>query len=264
MINAGDRFTHHDLRQSINELCHSDMHKYLQNGAYGVAVGDTLMVPAQISPHEYAAACIREYQDISSSAINLDTQLRDLGFKTTRRFAHKYKNLGLSSQQIIHDAYCLDWFHQIYQTATPRKKYQTEYIQLLDDAFRTSYYYAQYLWALNWRVCNGIAGQLKTPSIEQWKQIIGAILGVGFQFHPDDVYEYSIKHVAPNISKSQFNARYAEQLEFKNQMKTNYGIDTGCLVLSPASREKLQKIVTHTDTPYWLQIIKNLIPGHNR
>ena len=40
------------------------------------------------------------------------------------------------------------------------------------------------------------------------------------------------------------------------EMMNQYGLDTGCLVLSPQSREKLTKIVTHTDTPYKRQLLE--------
>lgn len=266
MIKQGDLFTSKDLQQSMQELCRHDVRKYLDKDKSnaGVFIGDYGIIPSQCTPDEYAALCLRAYESVPSSAINLDKQLRDTGFKTTYRFSYKYKMGGLKPQQIVHDAYCLDWFNQIYNTAIPRTKYTKEYFNIIDDAFHLSYYYAQYLWAGNPQVCRGIAQQMCMPSPEQWAQIISAILGVGFQFHPSDVYEYSIEHANPSLSKEQFNKRYAEQLKFKNQMKNNYGIDTGCLVLSPQNREKLNKIVTRTDLPYCLQVIKNFIVGHNR
>ncbi len=264
MIQTGDRFTHKDLTQSINELCGGGMQNYLGKSDCGVVIGESCIIPGESSPEKYASVCIREYQDIPSSAIYLDNQLRDKGFKTARRFAYKYNLGGLSAKQVIHDVYCLDWFLQICDTTPPHKKFKAEYQNLLDDAFRTSYFYAQYLWACNPSACRNIAQKLQMPNARQWKQIIGSILGVGFQFHPDDVYEYSIEHMNPTLDIAQFNARYAEQLEFKNKMERDYGIDTGCLVLSPNSREKLQKIVTRTDMPYWMQVIANLIPGYNR
>lgn len=266
MIKQGDRFTSKDLQQSMRELCGYDVRKYLDKSKSNasVLICDYGITPIKCTPDEYAAFCIRAYEDIPSSAINLDAQLRDKGFKTTYRFSYKYKAGGLSPQQIIHDAYCLDWFNQIYNTAIPRTKYTKEYLDIIDDAFRLSYYYAQYLWAGNPQVCRKIARQMSMPSPEQWSQIIGAILGIAFQFHPSDVYEYAIEHTNPALSKKQFNARYADQLAFKNQMQNNYGIDTGCLVLSPQNREKLNKIVSHTDLPYYLQVIRNLVSWHNR
>ncbi len=268
MIKQGDKFTSKDLQQSMQELCGHDIRKYLNNSKTNVSVlicmCDYGITPLACTPDEYADLCIRAYKDTPSSAIKLDTQLHDKGFKTTYKFSYNYRTGGLAPQQIIHDAYCLDWFHQIYNTTTPRTKYTKEYFDLINDAFRLSYYYAQYLWAGNPHACREIAQQMCMPGPEQWPQIIGAILGIGFQFHPADVYEYSIEHANPALSKKQFNARYSEQLKFKNHMMENYGIDTGCLVLSPQNREKLNKIVSRTDLPYYLQVIKNLISWHNR
>lgn len=49
---------------------------------------------------------------------------------------------------------------------------------------------------------------------------------------------------------------YDEQLEFQKWCKNNYGIDTGCLVLSNDNMEKLRKILTKTDTPYPIQVLR--------
>lgn len=266
MIQQGDRFTFLDLQQSMREVCDYDMRKYInkkQSGAI-IVIGDCGINIRNCTPDEYADICIRAYADIPSSAKYLDQQLQDNGLKTTHRFAYKYNNGGLTSEQIVHDAYCLDCFLQLYQIATPHTKYEDKYINALDSAFRLSYYYAQYLWAHNYRVTGNIATALRQPHVSQWPQIISALLGIGFQFHPNDVYEYAIKHTAPSNTKEQFNAQYAEQLAFKNEIRSKYGIDTGCLVLSPQSRKKLHKIVTHTDTPYYIQVIKNLIMGRHR
>ncbi|MDE6571487.1 MAG: hypothetical protein K2L95_04725 [Alphaproteobacteria bacterium] len=266
MIKQGDRFTSLDLQQSMREICSYDMHKYINQKQSDtiVAIGNCAIAPSKCTPDEYAKTCIRGYADIPSSAKHLDQQLIDKGFKTTRKFSYRYRNGGLGSEQIVYDAYRLDWFFQIYQTAMPREQYQDEYIKALDDAFHISCYYAQYLWAQNYRITRDIAKALNRPDASQWAQIISVLLGIGFQFHPHDVYEYAIKHTSPDITQKQFNARHAEQLAFKNEMRNNYGINTGCLVLSPQSREKLRKIVTRTDTPYCIQVIKNVVLGHNR
>lgn len=266
MIKTGDKFTYIDLQQSLGELCGNDVRKYIdkKKSATGVVIGDAFIMINKTTPDEYATTAAQQYSDTPSSAISLDNQLRNRGFKTTYRFSYKYNYAGLTPQQIIHDAYYLDWFHQICETAVPQVKYYEKYFDLMYNAFRLSYYYAQYLIANNRRVLSGIGQKIYSPDISRWNQIINIILGVGFQFHPYDVQEYAIEHISPDLSKKQFNARYAQQLEFKTDMMNNYGIDTGCLVLSPQNREKLRKIVTNTDLPYWLQIIKNMIPHHNR
>lgn len=266
MINVGDKFTVQDLRQSVQEVCRYNIRDYINNSckSMGVIVGSCALYPAKITSDEYAAICIRQYSAVPSSAINLDQQLQRMGFKTMHRFSYNYNIGALTSHQIIYDAYCLDRFLQIYNTVTPRSKYESKYYAVLDDAFRISYYYAQYLWAYNPWACANIANCLQMPNVSQWAQIISSILGIGFQFHPDDIYEYSIKHISPDLTNDQRMARYSDQLKFKKDMRANYGIDTGCLVLSPQSRDKLNKIVTNTDTPYYWQVIKHFILGHNR
>lgn len=266
MIHQGDRFTYLDLQQSMREICSYDIHRYVdaKRSKVGVCVGSYFCFPYKCNPAEYAARCIGAYGDVRSSAANLDKQLRKHGFKTTYRFSYKYNNGGLTPEQIIHDAYCLDWFQSLHRTAMPHAKYKDQYFAALQDAFCLSYYYAQYLWAQNSGVCGDIATKLNCPNRSQWSQIIGALLGVGFRFHPADVYEYAIEYSAPDISKQNFDARYARQLAFKNEMQDKFGVDTGCLVLSPQNQEKLRKIVTRTDTPYYIQVLRNLIPGHNR
>ena len=258
MIQAGDKFFADDLRQSVREVCGYNKTKYIDTARShtGLLCGDRIIYPMEYTPHKFANLCIQVYSDTPSSAIALDRQIRERGIKTTRKFSYKY-NLGeLNARQVIYDAYRLDWFNQIAQTARPRSKYTYEFYREIDDAFRVSYYYAQYLWAHNPRVCADIADALRRPSANQWNQIIGAILGIGFNFSPDDVYEYSVNHISPDLTTSQRKERYDIQDAFKTEMANKYNIDTGCLVLAPQSRDKLHKIVTGTDTPYWVQVLQ--------
>ena len=266
MINTGDKFTAKDLRTSVQEVCDYNIQKYVNIGrsSDGVVIGGSMLIPCKINADNYADICIKEYSDIPSSALYLDKQLREKGFKTAYRFAHKYNTGELSVQEIVRDAYRLDWFYQLACTAEPFDKYKDKYWTELEDAFRISYYYAQYLWAMNPRVSRDIARALRMPYVENWPQITSAILGMGFQFHPYDVYEHAIEHISPDITKKQYKSRYAEQEAFKNTMKDNYDIDTGCLVLSPKNRDKLHKIVTRTDTPYWIQVIKSVLVERRR
>lgn len=194
MIKTGDKFTYIDLQQSLSELNGNSVLKYLdkRKSATGVVIGDTFIMPSDVSPDEYAAACMAEHGCTPSSAISLDNQLRDKGFKTTYRFSHNYNLAGLTSQQVIHDAYYLDWFHQICNTAVPQVKFYEKYFDSMDDAFRLSYYYAQYLMANNRRTMSNVAQKIYAPDISQWNQIISIILGIGFQFHPYEIHEYAI------------------------------------------------------------------------
>ena len=90
---------------------------------------------------------------------------------------------------------------------------------MLFDAFNLSYYYAQYLWAQNPNICDNIANALRNPSVDNWDQITSAILGIGFQFHPDDVFEHAVNHLNPKLKNQEYKARHQQQLEFKNNMQ---------------------------------------------
>lgn len=249
----------------MREVCDYNIHKYVNphKSITNVIIGRCPLKLHKCTPDKYADIAVQAY-DQQSSARSLDQQLADQGFKTTYRFSHKYHNGGMTSQQIIHDAYCLDWFYQMYSYCRPYTNHEDEYINALDDAFRLSYYYMQYLSANNRYALANIAKALNAPDVTQWGQIISVLQGVGFQFHPTDIYQHAVNLIAPEITKQQFDAQYAAQLAFKKDMQENHGIDTGCLVLSSQNREKLRKIVTRTDTPYFLQIIKQFISIQHR
>lgn len=73
------------------------------------------------------------------------------------------------------------------------------------------------------------------------------------------------QHIA-NIKKTpaEYDKMYTEQLVFKNWYANKYNIDTGCLVLCLEHRTKLSKILTRTDTPYVIQLLRRLIPTRLR
>lgn len=260
MISAGDKFSARDLRQSVDEVCASDVLSHVKPEKLGAltVVGDLMLDMLSVKPEIYAQYRIQQFDDIKSSAVNLDKQLRKAGFKTTYSFSHQYFTPGLKSEQIIKDAYCLEYFQNLFMIVSPMPGHKKQLNQIFEDAFRISYYYAQYLWVCNREACGPIAQGLVYPGFENWGQIIGAILGVGFHFHPNDVYEFSINHIHPDITKDAYDARYAAQLNFKDLLMTKYGIDTGCLVLSAQSQEKLSRILTKSDTPYWVQVLQKL------
>ncbi len=261
MIQTGDRFSARDLRQSVDEVVGAGLGAHIAHDKKGAlfALADIVFDMLECTPDGYATKMIECYDDIKSSAVNLDKQLRDNGYRTTHKFSYDYFVPGFTSEQIVRDAYRLEYFKNLSSMVRARAGHKKEFEQIFQDAFRVSYYYAQYLWACNSRVCAKIAQELTCPGYENWGQIIGAILGVGFKFHPNDVYEFAIKHTNPNLSPDAFNARYIEQLNFKDLLMTDYGIDTGCLVLSPESRDKLTRIVTHTDSPYLIQVLRRAL-----
>lgn len=260
MIQQGDKFSVRDLRQSVDEILGAwrDVKVLAGTPPLYVLVGDTMIDLMHTSPQMYAKYSIECYDDIKSSALNLDKQLRKNGFYTTQKFSYKYFTPGLTAEQIVKDAYCLEYFQRLILAPGGRRKHQQQMNKIIYDAFRVSYYYAQYLWACNSGVCNKVSEKLSCPGIENWGQITGAVLGIGFKFHPDDVYEFAVNHINPDITKQAYNARYADQKKFKDMVMEKYGIDTGCLVLSPESQEKLTKILTGVDAPRWVQILQKL------
>ena len=260
MIEQGDKFTVRDLRQSVEEVLEkrNGIKVFAGTPPLYVLVGDTMVDLMHSLPQMYVKYSIECYDDIKSSALSLDKQLRKKGFYTTQKFSYNYVTPGLTSEQIVKDAYCLEYFQRLMQAPGVRRKHSQQMNQMIYDAFRVSYYYAQYIWACNPQVCGKIAKALSCPGVENWSQIIGAILGAGFGFHPDDVYEFSINHINPDTTKQAYDARYAAQKKFKDDIMAKYGIDTGCLVLSPESQKKLIKILSGAELSYFMQIVRRV------
>lgn len=236
----------------------------------GVIIGNKALFPTDVSMQQYAITCFYEWKKNHSSAQDLDNQISKKGIKTTRKFSYQY-NIGvLTTEQIIKDSYCLQWFYLIYEACvglnSAKYRHLDKFNDIIYDAFRLSYYYAQYLWAMNPRAYRDISNALRMPGVKNWKQINAAILGIGYQFHPDDVYEYVVNYINPHIVDSKkFHIAHKEQQVFKDKMKELYNIDTGCLVLSPKSRDKLTKILTNTDISYRKQLIEQfwgILVGH--
>lgn len=260
MIQTGESISAHKLRQSFQEVCDSyDIQKYINPKRVKIEIDANARFPFELTPTSYAEICTKEYGNPLSSAIELDWQLKKRKYRTTYSFSYKYNTGELAPDAIVFDAYCLDWFYQVYLTAVPREKYKDTYINAINDAWHLSYYYAQYLWAQNPWACRNIATALREPEFNQWEQIIGAILGIGFHFHPLDVYEFAIEHINPNLSQGQREEHRNEQQNFKDLIMQKYGINTRCLVLSPQNRDKLTKILTKTDTPYVWQLLQNIL-----
>ncbi len=250
MIHNGDKFSFIDLNESVFAATNANICEHIHN--------------IKKTPAEYAKKQIKLYSDIQSSAISLDNQLRNAGFKTTYKFSHKYNTPHLYPTQIIHDAYKLEYFYKLATSPINIKfGHNTSVSKIFDDAARVSYYYAQYIWAHNPKSRFDYATRFHM--YRDWGLILNFLLGVGFQFHPQDINEFITHHNAPNLSKSEYDKMYQEQKVFKNWCANKYNIDTGCLVLCPAHREKLAKILTHTDTPYAIQKIlsmaRALVPG---
>lgn len=244
MIQNGDKFTVLDLNASVREATSVDMWRHVHN--------------VKMSSDEYVKKCLKLYSDVKSSAVSLDKQLKDAGFKTTYRFAHEYNIVGLSFERIVSDAYKLEYFYKL-ATANPNIKFghKAAVAKIFDDVARVSYYYAQYIWALNPMARFDYAD--KIHMYRDWGTVINFLLGVGFQFHPKDVYEFTMRHNAIDLNEAGRRELYARQLTFKNWCMNKYNIDTGCLVLCQEHQDKLSRILTRSDTPYVWQVIKRAL-----
>ncbi len=233
MIQNGDLFTVNDLKESVHQVTDA---RYL----------DCTELPVQ-----YAERQIELYADIKSSAINLDASIRKAGFKTTYRFAYDYNIPGLTHDEIVKDAYKLEYFYKI-GCDLARKNKNVYAGRRIDDAARVSYYYAQYIWAANPVARFDYAKKL--DMYMDWGRVLCFLLGVGFKFHPRDVYEFVMNFNSPYLSNAEMGAERQKQQVFKDWC-ARHGVDTGCLVLSDANRDKLRKIITKTDTPYFFQLL---------
>lgn len=246
MIKDGDFFTVADLKKSVAQATGVDVQKYLKNRLV-------------LNPDSYAEQNIQLYADIKSSALALDKQLKDSGFRTKYKFSYDYNIPGLSYDEIVRDAYKLEFFYSLAVGDT-KKKVKPESKKALVNAFfdaaRVSYYYAQYIWATN-PSSRFDYSQRFNPQ-RDWGFVISFLLGVGFRFHPKDVYEFVVNHNNPYLNQAQRDGLYAKQLDFKNWCMDTHKIDTGCLVLCAEHQEKLRKILNRTDTPYFVQQVQAL------
>lgn len=233
MIKNGDLFTVNDLKESVRQ------------------VTDVRYPGCAELPVQYADRQIELYADIKSSATNLDASLRNAGFKTTYKFSYDYNIPGMTYDEIVKNAYKLEYFYQIECDLLRRKK-MVFHNKRLDDAARVSYYCAQYIWAANPGARFDYAKKLDVYM--DWGRVLCFLLGVGFKFHPQDVYEFVMNFNNPNLSDAEMQAERQKQQVFKDWC-ARYGVDTGCLVLSDAHRDKLRRIITKTDTPYFLQLL---------
>ncbi len=247
MIKDGDLFTVYDLRESVAQVTAVDMRKYLKNADFGGA-------------EEYAQKQMALYGDIKSSAVALDKQLKDAGYKTKYNFSYKYNIPGLTSEEIVHDAYKLEYFYSLAigdVRGGVRPGRQAAVENVLNDAARLSYYYAQYIWKLN--PASRFDYVQRFDVQRDWGFVICFLLGVGFGFHPKDVYEFVINHNNPYLSQKQRDELYKKQLVFKNWCQNKFNIDTGCLVFCAEHQEKLRKILTKSDTPYLVQCVQDVV-----
>lgn len=235
MIQNGDFFTVSDLKESVRQVTDVDL-----RCAWGV----------KMTPQQYANESIGLYRDVKSSAVGLDRSLKMAGFRTTYRFAYDYNIPGLNYDEIVNDAYKLEYFYNI-ACQYIKNKNQFPKDQVFDDAARVSYYYAQYIWAANPSARFDYSKQLDI--YWDWGRILCFLLGVGFRFHPRDVYEFVVRFNNPNLNDAELSAEREKQQVLKDWC-AQHNVDTGCLVLCDLHRDKLRKIIAKKDTPYFLQL----------
>ena len=204
-----------------------------------------------ITPEKYAEIMLNEFP-VSSSARTLDEQLKQKGFKTTYKFSYQYNMTPQMRERISHDGYVLEYFHEVSMHPNfPREeKYSKQFVQVIENAINVSYWYAQFIWANN----PNIYDYKNLDPVKDWYHILNFIIGASFEFHPLDI-QYHKNVFANSYCRNQ--AKYAEQIAFKNWCKKNYDIDTGCLVLSDTNMEKLRMILTKKDLPYFAQVLKD-------
>ncbi len=233
MIQNGDLFTVNDLKESVHQVTAAQY------------------PGCKELPVQYAARQIDLYADIKSSATALDKSIRDAGFKTTYRFAYDYNIPGLTYDEIVKDAYKLEYYYNI-ACQHIKKTNHFPPSQTFDDAARLSYYYAQYIWAANPSIRLDYPEKLNMYM--DWGRILCFLLGVGFRFHPRDVYEFVMNFNNPKLNYAEMRTKRQKQQIFKDWCE-KHNVNTGCLVLCDTHRDKLQKIINKTDTPYWIQLL---------
>ena len=247
MIHNGQLFNEEDLYQSVFEVLASDWRPLLKTELRYSYDDKTFHDLKEVGPikHSILEANRNEYP---SSARNLDKQLKEKGYKTTYSFSHKYHISQKMRSRIFADIARLDWFFQVYKHPALKPTERAKMAKIFEDASNVSYYYAQLIWANNPDAKFDYPKKL-VPFLD-WDRTLAFLYSVAFEFHPKDAHYFITEYNSHN------NIQYKNQLVFQNWCKNKFGIDTGCLVLSPENMEKLRKILTKTDTPYAIQLLQ--------
>ena len=245
MIQDGDLFSVKDLKESVQQVTDMDLLRRERGRAFDVL---------NMTPNQYADKMIGLYADVKSSAVDLDKNLRDLGLRTTYKFSHKYNIPGLTYDEIVRDAYKLGFLYKLASSPL-RIHVPIRKSGVFDDAARVSYYYAQYIWAANPSARFDYAARIMP--YHDWGRVLCFLLGVGFKFHPRDIYEFVMVYNNPELDDAGLRKKRQEQEVFKKWC-AKHNVDTGCLVLCPGHQEKLRKIINRTDTPYAIQWLQQL------
>lgn len=253
IIKDGDKFSVADLREMVDYFTS----RPIQSCFVDVGSGHQERLLTNITPKEYEDNQFALYGKTGSSARDLDKNLRDNGYKTTYKFSYDYSIPGLTNEEIIRDAYRLEYFYKLALRLPRIRRGQFKRIEkIIDGAARSSYYYAQYIWAANPNVKFDYPQRFDV--YRDWGLVLSFLLGVGYQIHPKDIYEFVTHHNDMSLSRADLDLIYKKQEVFKNWCAQR-GIDTGCLVLCPEHQRKLCKILTKKDIPYWVQKLQQLL-----
>ena len=253
IIKDGDKFSVADLKETVDYFSNRPVQSCFVN----IGAGGHGNLLTGVTPKEYEESQFALYGKTGSSARNLDKNLRDNGYKTTYKCSSDYYIPGLTSEEIIRDAYRLEYFYKLALRLPRIRRGMTKRTEkIIDGAARSSYYYAQYIWAANPSIKFDYANRFDVH--RDWGFVLSFLLGVGYQIHPKDIYEFVTHHNDLSLSRAELDLIYEKQKIFKNWCAQR-GIDTGCLVLCPEHQEKLRKILNKEDAPYWIQKMQQLL-----
>lgn len=248
IITKDQHFTEQQLFQSVDELASVDISPYIseplmRNIGRGIDSFDLRTIP----PIEYSKCIQERYDNISSSARELDKQLEDKGFDTTYKFSYKYNMSPQMHERIVQDEWILGYFQDIYNHPDlPKIELQNnkQFRQIILNALYVTYGYAAGILQYNPGVYN-YTNLLENP-FKGWYHVLNFVIGVGYGFHPLDI-KFHEQVFYNNYYCHQ--EEYEKQRAFKNWCKEQYGIDAGCLLLSPENMEKLRQILICQNTP---------------
>ena len=248
MITKDQPFTEQELFQSVDELALVDISQYISKQLMrSIDGGNVFFDFRKISPIEYSERIQKEYDSIPSSARALDQQLEDKGFCSTYKFSYEYKMIPQMRNRIVQDGWILGYFQDIYNHPDLPKielLNNEQFRQVILNALYVTYGYAAVIWQYNPGVYN-YTNLLENP-FKGWYHVLNFVIGVGYGFHPLDI-KFHEKDFYNNYYKNK--EEYEKNRAFKNLCKEQYGIDPGCLILSPENREKLRQILTRQGTP---------------
>jgi len=248
MITKDQPFTEQQLFQSVDELALVDISQYISKPLMrSVDRGTNFFDLREKSPTQYCELIQNEHDDIPSSACELDKQLKAKGFDTTYKFSYDYNMPQQMRDRIVKDGWILTYFQDVFNHPDlPRNEvvHNKQFEQIILNALYVTYGYAAGILQYNPGVYD-YTNLLNNPGTG-WYHVLNFVIGAGYKFHPLDI-KFHEKVFINNYYCDQKECE--NQRKFKNWCKEQYGIDAGCLVLSPENMEKLRQILICQNTP---------------